>query len=120
MVIFYRSRRRSTHGSALDAAGHGLFQPLLPLLLHGEEAAALQAAGPGAVRVGFDIDENGFVRNARVLKSKPKKLFDESALEAIGQYRYKPKVVDGEYVLQRDATVTLYWEFEGLPMVTLD
>ena len=33
-----------------------------------------------------------------VLEAEPSGVFDQAALDAVGKFRYKPKVVDGEPV----------------------
>jgi periplasmic protein TonB len=49
----------------------------------------------GWVKVQFSIAPSGAVRDAFVVESSPKDVFDASALKAIGRWRYNPKIEDG-------------------------
>ena len=53
----------------------------------------------GWVRTEFDVDESGFVRNARVVASDGGRGFEAAALEAVRGFRYAPKFVDGKAVV---------------------
>ncbi len=55
----------------------------------------------GWVRIEFTIDVNGSVTDAIVVQSKPEDVFDEAALVAIEQWKFKPKIVNGAAVTQR-------------------
>lgn len=59
----------------------------------------------GFVQLQFQIDVNGYIHNAVVLKSNPEGLFEESALRAIKKWRFKPtKGADPNSFI--DATIT--------------
>ena len=64
----------------------------------------------GWVDVEFTIAPNGRVQDPRVVASKPKGLFDESALEAIKTWRYKPRIQDGKVVPREGARVRIRYE----------
>jgi protein TonB len=49
----------------------------------------------GIVVVELTIDERGVVRSPRVVSAEPKSVFDDAALEAVQEWRYRPKIVDG-------------------------
>jgi periplasmic protein TonB len=49
----------------------------------------------GWVKVQFTIAPSGSVRDAFVVESNPKDVFDASALKAIARWRYNPKIEDG-------------------------
>lgn len=55
----------------------------------------------GSVTVVFDVNEQGFVENARVVKSKPSQLFDQSVIRALYSSRFRPKKVDGKAISVR-------------------
>ena len=46
----------------------------------------------------FTVDENGIVRDAKVLESDGGPGFEVSALEAMRAFRYAPRFVDGNAV----------------------
>jgi protein TonB len=55
-----------------------------------------QARGiEGWVIVQFNVTAAGTVRDATVVDSEPKSVFDAAALEAIGRWRYNPRVDRG-------------------------
>jgi protein TonB len=49
----------------------------------------------GWVLVQFTVTATGTVRDAVVVESEPKSVFDAAALEAIGRWRYNPRVDRG-------------------------
>jgi protein TonB len=49
----------------------------------------------GWVLVQFTVTATGVVRDAVVIESEPKSVFDAAALEAIGRWRYNPRVDRG-------------------------
>lgn len=55
----------------------------------------------GVVTVSFTITKNGQVSDPVVVKAKPENVFDKAALEAIKQWKFKPKLVDGKPVERR-------------------
>ncbi len=60
----------------------------------------------GTVVLEFDVDEKGFTRNIRVKMLDGPKDFVEPAIEAVKQYRFAPRFVDGKPVMVRDVTRT--------------
>ena len=52
----------------------------------------------GHVLLEFVVTESGAVRDPVVLEAQPPGVFDQAALDAVGKFKYKPKVVDGEPV----------------------
>jgi protein TonB len=48
--------------------------------------------------VEFSIDRRGAVQRAQALAAKPPNIFDAAAIKALRQWRYNPKVVDGQPV----------------------
>lgn len=57
---------------------------------------AAMAGKEGWVQLKFDVTETGSVDNVAILKSKPRRLFDQAAKRALLKWKYKPKVVDGK------------------------
>jgi|GEM_PF-2507404 TonB family protein len=56
---------------------------------------AYLAGREGDVTVGFDIDENGLVENAHVLRSTIPEVFDANAISEVENTRFDPPLVDG-------------------------
>ncbi len=56
---------------------------------------ALKSETEGWVKVRFTISPTGTVRDALVVASSPKDVFDAAALKSIARWRYNPKVEDG-------------------------
>ena len=48
----------------------------------------------GKVTVQYDVTPQGQVVNAQVVASEPPGLFDAAALEAVGSWRFRPRVRD--------------------------
>ncbi|CNE44292.1 TonB family protein [Yersinia intermedia] len=53
----------------------------------------------GYVKIAYDIDSSGKVKNAKIVESEPKSLFDKAALDSIYKWRYEANnPVDGMVV----------------------
>ena len=59
---------------------------------------ALQRGVEGRVLVGFTIDRAGNVRRPEVLAAEPPDVFDRAAIEAVSQWKYNPRVRNGEAI----------------------
>jgi periplasmic protein TonB len=55
----------------------------------------------GWVKIEFTVNPSGSVANARVIGASPPGIFDEAALDAIKKWKFKPKIVNGNAVVQR-------------------
>jgi protein TonB len=66
----------------------------------------------GWVQVEFTISPAGTVADAKVVDADPKGLFEKAALEAIGRWKYNPKVVDGRAMERRGVGVVLTFKLE--------
>ncbi len=55
----------------------------------------------GWVKIEFTITTDGDVENAVVVEAEPAEVFDEAALKAINQWKFKEKIVNGVAVEQR-------------------
>ena len=62
-------------------------------------AARLQIEG--SVTVEFTITADGSVADPAVIESDPPRVFDKAALQAIVQWKFKPRVEDGQAVESR-------------------
>jgi len=52
----------------------------------------------GYVLLEFTVTREGGIRDAKVIDANPPRIFDQAALDAVGQFRYIPRVVNGEPV----------------------
>ncbi len=58
----------------------------------------------GWVRVGFEVDKGGKVRNLRILAAKPENIFEKSVLRCVARWQFKPGTVEGVPVRARMET----------------
>lgn len=68
---------------------------------------ALNRGITGFVKMKFDVATNGKTKNIIVVNSQPKVIFDESAVIALSQWTYIPKIVNDHPVEMKGLTVTL-------------
>jgi protein TonB len=66
----------------------------------------------GRVLVSFTIGKDGSVYDVRVLAAEPPDVFDAAAVKAVRQWRYEPKIVDGDPVEQRDQRISIPFRIE--------
>ena len=82
-----------------------------PVLLQGDALRFPEAARrdgvEGAVRLRYDVDSEGRVRNAQVLDGTPAGVFDEAALAAVRSWRFRPARRNGQPVAVQGMTSTL-------------
>jgi len=71
----------------------------------------LQDGKTGYATIEFDVDENGFVRNARAIDSSGEN-FKTSAINTIEKWRYAPSFVNGEPTVREKAQTTIRFELE--------
>tara|TARA_R110002050_G_scaffold74613_5_gene159896 strand:+ start:239 stop:1345 length:1107 start_codon:yes stop_codon:yes gene_type:complete len=62
----------------------------------------------GWVKVEFTVDANGFVKSPEIIDSKGGVQFEKESIEALSQWRYAPKFVDGK---PTEAKSTVQLEF---------
>lgn len=61
----------------------------------------------GWVRLSFTIDETGNVMDIEIIEAQPKRVFNRAARQALGRWKYQPKVVDGKPQAQPGMQVLL-------------
>ena len=88
----------------LGGAGDGEVIPLFRIEPVYPRKAA-RAGKEGWVKVEFTVSKSGTVTEASVVESRPRRIFDRSALKAIRKWRFKPRVADGEAVSRRATQV---------------
>ena len=59
---------------------------------------AIRSGKTGKVIVEFDVDEQGFVQNPKVVAREGSNIFDDPSLEVVKRFRYAPRFVDGKAV----------------------
>jgi protein TonB len=64
------------------------------------------------VELSFDITELGDVVNIKVIKSTHQGMLNKAAIRALKKWKYKPKIVDGVAVIQKDMKVRLQFDIE--------
>ncbi len=99
-----------TDGLATDR-GHSNPVPLLRIEPDYPRKAA-RTRKEGWVKLAFTITERGTVIDPVVLDSRPRRVFNRSALTAIRKWRFRPKVVDGSAVPTR-ATQVIEFKLAG-------
>jgi len=65
---------------------------------------ALVSGKTGFVTIKLTVDEDGKVIDAIISNSKPPKVFDKAALQAVLRWKFKPRVVNGVPVQQVGTT----------------
>jgi len=73
-------------------------------------ASAALANQEGFVTLQFDITETGATDNIKVVKSSPAGVFDTSAVKAMKQWQYKPRVQGGK--AQRQTGILVQLDFK--------
>jgi protein TonB len=74
--------------------------------------AASRRGLEGRVLVEFSIGRSGTVFDAQVIAAEPERIFDDAALDAVRQWRYEPKIVDGEAVEQHGLRIAIPFRLE--------
>jgi protein TonB len=74
--------------------------------------AALRSGTRGWVELEFTITPSGNVRDIHVVAAEPARVFDAAAIEALAQWRFRPRVVNGQALPQR-SSVTMRFDVDG-------
>jgi TonB family protein len=74
--------------------------------------AAFRDHVEGWVELSFTITETGTVRDIEVVDAEPRGVFESAASEALGAWRFKPRLANGQPVSRR-STVTLRFNVDG-------
>jgi protein TonB len=74
--------------------------------------AAFRDHVEGWVELSFTITETGAVRDIEVVDSEPRGVFESAASEALGAWRFKPRLANGQPVSHR-STITLRFNVDG-------
>ena len=74
---------------------------------------ALSRGIEGYVIVEFFVTKTGTVRDPRVVRAVPEKIFDAAAMDAALKFKYKPRVVNGEAVEVAGVQNKLTFKIDG-------
>jgi len=90
-------------GKGQEAERNAIVSGIVPLVKVGPiyPNRAASRGIEGWVRVEFTIRPDGSVADAVVVQAQPEAVFDDAALDAINQWQFKPKMVNGVAVPQR-------------------
>ena len=66
----------------------------------------------GWVEMSFSIDKAGNVIDAKVINAEPRRLFNREALRALKGWKYRPKIENGQAVVQSGLQVVLEFKIQ--------
>jgi protein TonB len=66
----------------------------------------------GWVDLAFSIDKAGNVIDAQVINAEPKRIFNREALRALKGWKYRPKIENGQAVVQTGLQVVLEFKIQ--------
>lgn len=75
-------------------------------------ASALRSGVEGWVELTFTITETGTVRDIEIVDAEPRGVFESAATQAVGNWRYRPRLANGQPVARR-SHVTLRFNVDG-------
>jgi protein TonB len=103
-----------TRGSAPAEAAALPAEEFRPLLVTDPAypPEALRNGTEGWVEVEFTITETGAVRDIEVVAAQPRGVFESAATEALGHWRFEPRLANGQAVAHR-SVVTLRFNVDG-------
>jgi TonB family protein len=84
-----------------------IMQPLYPVFEDGRKPQ-------GWVLLQFDVNASGKVEKAKVVESRPSKLFDQVTLDVAKNWRFKPKVKDGKRMRQKNTRARLVFSKDNI------
>lgn len=94
-----------------NASGNSEVLPLVRIEPRYPRKAAM-AGKEGWVQLKFDITKAGTVADVSVMKSKPRRLFDKAAKQALYKWKYRPKLIDGKPVEQKNLMVQIDFKIQ--------
>ncbi|MFT5443906.1 MAG: protein TonB [Myxococcota bacterium] len=93
-------------GSDRDAVPLVRIEPDYPM-------RARQRGVEGWAHIGFTISRSGTVKDAHIINSQPKGVFDKDSLNAVNRWKYNPKIVNGAPVERPGQQVWFPFEMEN-------
>lgn len=73
---------------------------------------AAQEGKEGYVLLEFDISASGSVENIKVIQAKPKRIFNQAAIDALKKWKYKPRMEEGRVMAQTRQQVRLDFKLD--------
>ena len=73
---------------------------------------AAQEGKEGYVLLEFDISASGSVENIKVIQAKPKRIFNQAAINALKKWKYKPRKEEGRVMAQAKQQVRLDFKLD--------
>ncbi|WP_428611331.1 energy transducer TonB [Shewanella sp.] len=73
---------------------------------------AAQEGKEGYVLLEFDISASGSVENIKVIQAKPKRIFNQAAIDALKKWKYKPRMEEGRVMAQTKQQVRLDFKLD--------
>ena len=100
---------------ATDLSGGGVDRDVVPLVRVEPQypMRAAQRQIEGWVELQFTISAAGTVKDPVVTASKPRKIFDKAALQAVRKWKYNAKVENGRPVERPGIRVRLTFQLDG-------
>ena len=65
----------------------------------------------GYVILEFTVSKSGSIKDPKILESQPASIFDASALKAASEYKYLPRIVNGEPIDVNGVTTRITFDF---------
>jgi len=90
----------------LAPGGDGDAVPIVRVAPRYPERAAMRGI-EGRVLIEFTVDRVGSVKSAAVVAAEPANIFDKAALEAVRQWRYTPRIVNGVAVEREGLKISI-------------
>lgn len=90
----------------LAPGGDGDAVPIVRVAPRYPERAAMRGI-EGRVLIEFTVDRVGSVKSAAVVAAEPPNIFDKAALEAVRQWRYTPRIVNGVAVEREGLKISI-------------
>lgn len=67
----------------------------------------------GQITLQYNVNKNGTVENVHVVAGNPPRVFDQSCIRAVLQWRFKPKMVDGKAIAVNGNKHTFTFDYSG-------
>lgn len=101
-------------GAGPGSGGQGSDAEPIPLVRVNPQypARAMQRGVEGWVQLAFTVTAAGTVKDVRVEKAEPPNFFEQAAINAVGKYKYKPRVVNGQPVETQNVRVILAFNLQ--------